>query len=158
MTFGPNWTLDPPAGATGTASPTHVVVGSTPSVSFQTLLRNLDRELSAGFAHGTTNQQGAGTNYVINIGTHQSLPFNITAGDTLDLSQALAGVPIGHDLASFSQYVQVVSHTPGDPTTGTDGSTTFEIAGPNGHATVTLEGSGKLGLQDLLDKNSLIHH
>jgi hypothetical protein len=83
--------------------------------------------------------------------------FNAAAGDKLDLTQVLAGVPIAaRDLTSLDQFVKVVAHGPNDPGFGSGTKTTLEITGLNGSSRVDLQGSGKLNLNDLLQHDSLL--
>jgi hypothetical protein len=85
-----------------------------------------------------------------------SQSFSLSHGDKLDLTQLLAGAPLAADLANIGDYVKVVGYGKNDPGFGRGTKTVLEVTGPNGGATINLEGSGKLSLKDLLSHNSLI--
>jgi hypothetical protein len=113
------------------------VVGSKSGLSLENLLGKLDHALSSGFS-GSDN---------LTSGTNQSV--------TPDLSQTIAGASTSSDLTNVGQFVQLAGQTSG--TSNTSGSTTFEIAGSSGHTAGTADDSGKLGLQNMLDKHLLNH-
>jgi long-subunit fatty acid transport protein len=131
------------------------------------VLSSLDTTLRSGFLHSgkatstlqstaDTQTGGSGTNVVVQAGTNQTVSFNAAGGDKLDLSQILAGAPLTQDLTNVGKYVKVAGYSPSDQSSGQGVTTTFDIAGPNGHAVVNLNSDSKLSLDDLLKHNSLI--
>ena len=109
---------------------------------------------SVGSQTGQTSS--GGTNTVVTAGTTHQVQFNIANGDKLDLSQVLAGAPVTQDLTNINQFVQVTGHTTTGSSSSSGVTTTLDISGPSGHATVNLQGNGKVSLDDLLKNNSLI--
>jgi len=106
--------------------------------------------------HSSGNAGGAvaaGREFLLHAGNNVVQGFNLTDGDKLDLRQLLAGAPLAHDLANIGEFVRVLDE--GQNHAGVGGGTRLEIAGPGGSAVVTLQGSGKLQLDDLLKHQSL---
>ena len=78
------------------------------------------------------------------------LRLNITDSSGIDLSNLLAGTSLANDLTNVQLNVLSLD-------TAANGSRlVFEVTGPSGHAVVTVEGSGKLNLEDILKNSSLI--
>jgi hypothetical protein len=97
-----------------------------------------------------------GSKWLIEAGTHSSVPFSLARGDQLDLSQILHDAPAAQDLTNISQFVKVLGHGPNDPAFGHGTKTVVQISGPSDPAIVHLQGSGKLDLQDLVKHAGLI--
>jgi hypothetical protein len=98
----------------------------------------------------------SGLQWLIQGGTHSSVPFSLARGDQLDLSQILHGAPAAQDLTNIGQFVKVLGHGPNDPSFGHGTQTVIQISGPSDQAIVHLQGSGKLDLEDLVKHDSLI--
>jgi hypothetical protein len=81
-----------------------------------------------------------------------SEPFNIANGDRLDLTQILAGAPLAQDLSNIGNYMKVLGYAGADQ----NGGTVLEIMGPNGNSQVTLQGAGKVSVDDLVNNSSLV--
>jgi hypothetical protein len=82
--------------------------------------------------------------------------FSLPQGDTLNLTEILAGAPLAPDLANLGDYVKVLGHAKNDPGFGPGTKTTLEVTGLHGSATISLEGAGKISLPDLLKHHALI--
>lgn len=98
----------------------------------------------------------SGLQWLIQGGTHSSVPFSLARGDQLDLSQILHGAPVAQDLTNIRQFVKVLGHGPNNPSFGPGTQTVVQISGPSDQAIVHLQGSGKLDLQDLVKHDGLI--
>jgi hypothetical protein len=98
----------------------------------------------------------SGLQWLIQGGTHSSVPFSLARGDQLDLGQILHDTPAARDLTNIGQFVKVLGHGPNDPSFGHGTQTVIQISGPSDQAIVHLQGSGKLDLQDLLKHHVLI--
>ena len=120
----------------------------------------------SGFIYGGKDTSGghtptsgdpvSGLQWLIQGGTHSSVPFSLARGDQLDLSQILHGAPAAQDLTNIGQFVKVLGHGPNDPSFGHGTQTVLQISGPSDQAIVHLQGSGKLELQDLVKHDGLI--
>ena len=120
----------------------------------------------SGFIYGGKDTSGShtpasgdpvsGLRWLIQAGTHSSVPFSLARGDQLDLSQILHGAPAAQDLTNIGQFVKVLGHGPNDPSFGYGTQTVIQSSGPSDQAIVHLQGSGKLDLQDLVKHDSLI--
>jgi autotransporter passenger strand-loop-strand repeat protein len=99
---------------------------------------------------------GGAASLEVQAGSDISQAFSLLNGDKLDLTSVLAGAPLAPDLANIGNFVSVLGYGDNDAGYGAGTQTVLQINGPNGGAIVHLEGSGKLGLQDLLSHNSLI--
>jgi len=98
----------------------------------------------------------SGLRWLIEAGTHSSLPFDLARGDQLDLRQILHDAPAAQDLTNIWQFVKVLGHGPNDPGFGHGTKTVIQISGTSDQAIVHLQGSGKLDLQDLVKHAGLI--
>jgi hypothetical protein len=120
----------------------------------------------SGYIYGNKDTSGSNTpasgapvsalQWLIQGGTHSSVPFSLARGDQLDLSQILQGAPTAQDLTNIRQFVKVLGHGPNDPAFGHGTQTVLQISGPSDQAIVHLQGSGKLDLEDLVKHDSLI--
>jgi len=120
----------------------------------------------SGFIYGGKDSSGdhtpasgdalTGLRWLIEAGTHSSVPFSLARGDQLDLSQILHDTPAAQDLTNIGQFVKVLGHGPNDPAFGQGTKTVVQISGPSDQAIVHLQGSGKLDLQDLVKHAGLI--
>jgi hypothetical protein len=144
----------------------------TVSLDHTSLLGSLELAFPSAFMHQSNSIFGSGEisgshmpasgdvlsglQWLIEAGTHRSLPFSLARGDQLDLSQILAGAPVAQDMANIGQFVKVLGHGPNDPAFGHGTQTVVQISGPSDQAIVHLQGSGKLDLQDLVKHDSLI--
>jgi hypothetical protein len=91
---------------------------------------------------------------VIQAGRSYAENFNPSKGGVLDLTQVLAGAPLAHDLTNIDQFIKVAGYS--ENASGSGGTTTLEVTGPNGSAVINVEGSGKVDVKDLLDNHSLL--
>jgi hypothetical protein len=127
--------------------------GAVPDLTGNNVLSPEDQAGGWQFIGGT----GGGQNFVVPTGADIIVPsFNPAAGDRLDLSQVLSGAPLAQDLTNIGDFIKVLGYGPTDSGFGQGTKSMFEIVGPNGTSLVTLEGSGKLAVDDLVKSDSLI--
>jgi hypothetical protein len=112
--------------------------------------------LNSAFSATSLLTGTSGQDLVVQSGSDVSETFSFAQGDKLNLTQLLSGAPLNADLSNLGSYVKVVGYSQNDPGFGPGTKTTLEITGPNGSATVNLEGAGKVNLNELLSHNSLI--
>jgi hypothetical protein len=123
---------------------------------------NLLGGLSLSFQQGGNSgpilggSQNQDQTLVVQAGSTYSESFSLSGGSQLDLTQILAGASLSHDLTNISQYVKVLGYGADDPGFASGTKTILQVTGPNGSATVNLEGSGRLSVQNLLQHNSLL--
>jgi len=116
----------------------------------------LGRGDASGSPTAASSDALSGLRWLIEAGTHGSVPFSLARGDQLDLSQILHDVPAAQDLTNIQQFVKVLGHGPNDPGFGHGTKTVVQISSPSDQAIVHLQGSGKLDLQDLVKHAGLI--
>jgi hypothetical protein len=110
---------------------------------------------TTGSSSTTIVPSGKNQDAVIKAGTDFVQNFSVSH-DKLDLTKLLTAAPLAKDLTNIGKFVQVLGSGPNDPGFGAGIKTTLEVTGPGGSATVNLDGSGKLDLNDLLKHNALI--
>jgi len=149
-------TSDPLSTLAGTAHAESLV---QPPSSFGAASATLTSEnvMSSGLAFIHDDESGAlGVTSVVQPGDDIQRLFDMGQGDQLDLTQILAGAALQADLTNISDFVKVVGYGANDAGIGAGSKTMLEIVGPNGSASVTLEGSGSLTVNDLVRNNSLV--
>ena len=102
---------------------------------------------------------GGGDSFTLSAGGGALFIENFGAGDTLDLTKILAGVPLAADLSNIGNYVSVVANGTDDMVFGVaDGGskTVLQIAGPNGTEFVNLENVGSIGVAALLSSGAFV--
>jgi hypothetical protein len=158
-------------GATGAADPL------TAPITQHTTLGHLNTAFSAGFlpsaTGSSTGKQGTaplassgqtsdalaahtGALGGVLAGTLANLKPSLAAGDRLDLSHALAGAPLAHDLTNVGGVVTGLSRGLHPQGSSQAGKSTVENTGAAGQPVPQTHGSGKLDVVDLLKHNPLI--
>src|ERR1051326_7638454 len=79
--------------------------------------------------------------------------FSIAAGDSLNLIDVLAGVPLEHDLSNLGSFLNVTGQT---SSAGDLWNTTLAALGLHGTASLVLGSSDAMSVLDLLNGHALI--
>ena len=137
----------------GTANAENVV--APPSAGSAALTSEDVVDGGPAFIAGNDNGS-SGVTSVVQPGDTLQQAFDMGQGDQLDLTQVLAGAALQADLTNIADFVKVIGYGPNDAGFGAGTKTMLEIVGPNGNASVTLEGAGNLTVNDLLRNNSLV--
>jgi hypothetical protein len=148
-------TSEPLTVLTGTANADKIVARSSslPSAASVALTsENIFGNIAPAFLTG----DAMGVTTMVQPGSNTRQTFDMGHGDQLDLTQVLAGANLRHDLTNIADFVKVIGYGSGDPGSAAGATSMLEIMGPNGSATIALEASGRLTVDDLVKNNALV--